>query len=52
MSTTTTELLKRQRAHAKGRFTRFVNNLSVAIGDESFDPDTIKSIYDDVKEAW
>ena len=49
---TTVEQLKRKRAHAKGRFTRFINYLSAAVEDDSYDLDTIKSIYDDVKDAW
>ena len=50
MSEQDTEQLKR--TYAKGRFTRFVNDLADAIDGNSFEPDTAKSMYEDVKDAW
>ena len=48
----TSETLKRQRTASKGRFTRTLNDLKRALGDEYYDIDVINSTFDDVNESW
>ena len=46
------ELLRCKQTSAEGRFTCTVNTLTEAIDDTNNEIDTIKSMYDDVNNAW